>query len=74
MEVAPTVRIERTSGVVVPTAKISVTVVGATKVPKSVQPDAPEEQDAQVSPPEPSFCKHVLADCDEGQEYVSPLI
>ena len=66
VEVAPTVNSLLTSGVVVPMAKTSVTVVGTTAVPRSVQPAAESTVD-QLRLPEPSIFKKVLADWEEGQ-------
>jgi hypothetical protein len=73
LDVAATVRTALTSAVVVPIATLSVSVVKRTRVPVSVQPEATPPQESQDSPPEPSVCKQVLADCEEGQVYAIVL-
>ena len=73
LEVAATVRTERTSAVVVPMATLSVRVVKRTSVPVSVHPPAEEGVEFQERMPEPSVWRNPLAVCEEGQVYDCPL-
>ncbi len=66
VEVAAIVTTERTSGVVVPTARLSERVVSRTTVPSSVQP-APDPVDAHERFPLPSVWRKLPAETDEGQ-------
>ena len=64
VEVAATVRTERTSAEVVPIETLSLSVVSLTKVPSSVQPDGvPPELSSvpQIRLPEESVCRRLVA-------------
>ena len=67
VEVAATVRTERTSAEVVPTATLSVSAVSLTKVPASVHPPPDELGEAHVKLPEPSVCKKSPFEIETGQ-------
>ena len=65
--VAPIVTIDLTSAEVVPIPTLSFCAVSLTRVPSSVQPPPEEEGEAQLRLPDPSVCRKVDADWEDGQ-------